>query len=283
MSEAEPLELGAFHTLEVVEDRAAGVLLGDAGILLPRKQVPEGTQVGAQLEVFVYEGPNGRPVATTRQPHAKVGEFGYLRVVDRSDLGAFVDWGLDKDLLVPRNEQYRPLSVGRRYMVAVTTDARGRVMGSNRIREFLDDDTSELSLGQEVRVVPFELHERGMRVIVDGRWEGMIFHDDIYERMRIGDELQGRISKIRPDGKVDVALRARGEKGRAVGRGRLEEALEAAGGFLPLHDKSDPEDIQRTLSMSKKAFKRAVGNLYKAGRLELTDDGIRLIGSDEGD
>lgn len=276
------IQLGAFHTLEVVREEANGLRMGEDEIFLPRSQVPAGVSIGDELELFVYEGRDGRPVATTATPKAKVGEFAFLRVVDSSGDGVFVDWGLDKDLLVPRAEQYRPLRVGRSYVIAVTTDAQGRVMGSNKIREFFDDDTSALVVGRDVDLMAFELHELGMKVIVDGRWEGMVFSDDIYERLRVGDRARGRVSRVRGDGKLDIALRERGVAAMQVGRDALVVALEAAGGFLPLHDKTSPEVIRRELSMSKKAFKRAVGNLLKAGRVELDDTGIRLLES-EGD
>jgi predicted RNA-binding protein (virulence factor B family) len=270
------IQLGAFHTLEVVREEANGLRLGEDAILLPRSQVPPDAVPGDTLEVFVYEGRDGRPVATTATPKAKVGEFAFLRVVDSSGDGVYADWGLDKDLLIPRSEQYRPLRVGRSYVVAITTDAQGRVMGSNKIREFFDDDTRPLKAGQEVDLMAFELHELGMKVIVDGRWEGMVFSDDIYQRLRVGDCARGKISRIRGDGKLDIALRERGHAGMQVGRDALSLALEAAGGYLPLHDRTPPEVIRRELSMSKKAFKRAVGNLLKAGRIELEAEGIRL-------
>ncbi len=269
---------GAFHTLTVSEETAFGMRLGDGSILLPRKSVPEGCAVGDALEVFVYEDAAGRPVATLETPKARPGEFALLEVVDRSAHGVFMDWGLEKDLFVPRDEQVVPMSVGQRHVVMISEDGRGRVMGSARVRDFLDEEVHEAQVGQGVEVMVYEAHELGMRVIVAGRWEGLVYNDEIYEPLRPGARLEGTIAKVRDDGKLDIHTRPRGLAAKiSTDKDVLLAALRANDGQLPLYDKSSPAAIKSVLKMSKKAFKRALGGLLRTGLVCLEDGGIRLL------
>jgi predicted RNA-binding protein (virulence factor B family) len=271
------LQLGAFHTLEVVEEKPFGMLLGDGSVVLPRRNMPKGIVVGEQLRVFVYEAADGRIIAAARFPKGEVGDFAHLKVVDQSQHGAFLDWGLGKDLFVPQDEQASQMMVGKSYVVAITTDESGRAMGSSLIREFLDDDMSPVSVGRSVKLLAYEHHERGMKVIVDKRWDGMIFQDEIYRDLRVGSRLEGTVSRVRDDAKLDIHIRRHGSAGMAEGRDSLVVALEKASGFLALTDKSEPAAIKAELGMSKKAFKRAVGNLLRSGQITLEDGGIRLV------
>lgn len=272
-----PIQPGSFHTLAVLEETSFGLRLGDGDVVLPRAQVPQGCVVGDELEVFVYENASGRMLASTKTPKGAPGSFACLEVVDRSAHGVFMDWGMDKDLFVPRKEQVAPMSVGDHHVVRITSDKQGRVMGSARIRSFLADDLSEVRVGQKVALVAYEAHERGIRVIVEDRWDGLIYEDEIYEDLRVGTRLEGTVAKIREDAKLDVHIRPRGVAAIKSDRSTVLDALRANEGFLPLHDKSPPAAIESRLRMSKKAFKRAVGNLLRAKLIELDGGGIRLV------
>lgn len=271
------LQIDAFHTLEVREEKPFGVLLGDDSIVLPRRHVPEGCKVGDELTVFVYQNADGSTVATSKKPKGKVGEFACLRCIDTMQHGAFLDWGLEKDLFVPNDEQPLRMRVDRHYVVAITTDTQNRVMGSGRVREFLDDDMSALYIGKAVELIVYEHHELGLKVIVDHRWEGMIYKSDLFEKLRIGSKLSGAVTKVRDDARVDVRIRSVGRKGRDEGQEQLLTALRGAEGYLALHDKSSPEEVKEGVQMSKKAFKRAIGNLLRARIIRLEEGGIRLV------
>jgi predicted RNA-binding protein (virulence factor B family) len=270
-------KLGDFHTLEVISEDPSGLLLGDERILLPRRNVPKGCAVGDRVRVFLYADPQGRAVATTREPALRPGEFAFLKVVHRMEHGVFMDWGLEKDLFVPNHEQIQHMRVGQRYVVGLTIDAQDRVMGSNRIGNLLDGDVFELEVGQRVKLMVYERHERGLKVIVDGRYPGMIYDSDVYQDIGIGDQLEGAIATIREDGKLDIRLRETGLAAMSQDAESVLAALKRSGGYLPLNDKSDPRAIRSQLEMSKKAFKRAVGILFKAEQLEIEADGIRLL------
>ena len=272
-----PIQPGSFHTLAVLEETSFGLRLGDGSVVLPRAQVPPGCAVGDELEVFVYENASGRMLASTKTPKGAPGSFACLEVVDRSAHGVFMDWGMDKDLFVPRKEQVAPMSVGDHHVVRITSDKQGRVMGSARIRSFLADDLSEVSVGQKVALVAYEAHERGIRVIVEDRWDGLIYEDEIYQDLRVGTRLEGTVAKIREDAKLDVHIRPRGVAAIKSDRNTVLDALRASEGFLPLHDKSPPAAIESRLGMSKKAFKRAAGNLLRAKLIQLDTGGIRLV------
>lgn len=273
--------LGAFHTLEVMEEKSFGMLWGDGSVVLLRRHVPKDCSVGDQLRVFVYENAEGKTVAVAKTPKGGVGDFACLKVVDRSKHGVFMDWGIEKDLFVPRSEQSSDMRVDQFYVVAITNDEQGRVMGSSLIREFLDDDMSELKAGRNVKVMAYERHERGMKVIVDNRWDGLIYKDEIYQPMRIGTRAEGTVAKVRDDAKLDIHIRSHGMAGMDAGREQLLEKLRANELFLPVHDKSPPEVIKERLSMSKKAFKRALGNLLRERLVRVQGEGIILVDADD--
>lgn len=275
------IAFGHTHELEVVDQRPYGLVLGEDEIVLPRSRVPEGTKVGDRLRVFCYLDGEGRPTATMKMPAAQLGEFAYLRVSGRSRHGVFMHWGIEKDLFVPNDEQPHRLSDGERYPVFITTDKQGRMMGSARVEDFFDDDLSPLEVDARVRVMAYSHHERGVKVVIEQRWGGLVYADEIYRELPLGRFVWGWVDAIRDDNKIDVRLRERGSRGRLDARSTLLEALRAAGGHLALHDKSDPDEIRSTLHMSKKAFKRAVGNLLRAGVVTLDDDGVRLVTDDE--
>jgi uncharacterized protein len=269
---------GTYQQLQVEKITASGAYLASAAgeILLPRKYLPPGLQPGDTIEVFVYLDSADRPIATTRTPKARVGEFAVLTVTDTGRVGAFLDWGLEKDLLVPFSEQPQPMRKGERHVVRVYLDNSGRIAASAKIGKFLETEQIPLQVGEEVELLLYALTDLGAKVIINGRYGGLLFKNELHGRPRPGTRLKGYVRNLRADSKIDVTLKKGGSAEMAGSRERLLKALEAAGGFLPLGDKSPPERIGAVLKMSKKSFKKAVGNLYKEGFIELAADGIKL-------
>ncbi|HEY7774963.1 MAG TPA: S1-like domain-containing RNA-binding protein [Kineobactrum sp.] len=250
-------------------------------VLLPRKYVPPGLEAGDAVDVFLYHDSEGRPVATTVKPKAVLGEFAYLAVVDTTPVGAFLDWGLDKDLLVPFSEQHRPLAVGQFCLVYLFLDKiHGRVTASSKIEKYLDDEEPhDFRAGQQVDLIIANSTDLGWKAIINHSHWGVLYKSDVFRRLSFGQRISGFIKHVRPDGKIDLSL-----QDAASARDRHVDALLAYlgrhGGFAPLHDKTDPQVIADLLGMSKGAFKKAVGKLYKARRLIIENEGIRLTDQD---
>ena len=213
----------------------------------------------------------------TAMPLAEAGQFAFLEVVDLAPHGAYLHWGLPRDLFVPRFLLFEDPSIGDSLMVAIDVDDRGRLFGSNRLVEYFDPDLSALSVGQQVELWVFHRSERGWQVIVDGTHAGQLYDDQVFQSLRVGEKLTGWVQELRSDGKVDVRARRTGRQAIDDDRATLQAALTQAGGFLPLTDRSPPAEIQARLQLSKKAFKRALGGLYKDGRVEIGTDGIRAL------
>ena len=269
------LYLGDFNELEVLRLTEHGAFLdsADGDVLLPGRYVPTSpaARVGDVLRVFVYRDSEDRLVATTQRPLAKVSEFAALRVRDVNAAGAWLDWGLDKDLLLPWRQQQRELQPGDRAVVFVyLDDASDRLVATTRLTRYLDPDTATLTAGQAVALLLTRETDLGFAVIIEQRWSGILYRNEIFQAVQVGDELSGFIKRVRPDGKVDVALQASGyQDAVADATATLLDALRAAGGRLPLCDASDPADIHRLLRMSKKTFKKALGHLYRTGIVTL--------------
>ncbi|MEM8594389.1 MAG: S1-like domain-containing RNA-binding protein [Pseudomonadota bacterium] len=281
MNDVSTIALGQTHTLEVVKEVDFGLYLnaGNLGeVLLPIKYEPEFINIGDSLEVFVYLDSEKRPIATTQTPKAKVGEFAYLRVNDVNKVGAFLDWGLDKDLLVPFSEQHRTMEEGKSYLVYVyINDADGRIVASSKVDKFAEDENEDLEPKQAVELIIANSTELGYKAVVNHRYWGVLYSNEVFQTLSFGQRINGFVKRIREDGKIDLVLQIAREV-RDTHSGTIVEYLDKqTNGFAPLHDKSDPELIKKTFSMSKKAFKRAIGGLYKDGVLEIRDDGIRLI------
>lgn len=264
------LEIGKTNPLTVARKTSAGFLLtdGEEEVLLPTRLAPEGLEPSHSVTVFIYTDSEDRPIATTQKPLAQVGEFACLRVVDQSPHGAFLDWGLDKDLFVPHAEQHEKLVIGQQYVVAVYLDERTqRVAAASKLGSFLDYDVSGLKEDQPVQAVVYAKSDRGALVIVDDRFSGMVHTSELFSPVEIGQSLTGFISKIREDNKLDIRLRHVGKKGKQDAADIVLSALEEAGGTLQLGDKSPPEAIILQLGISKKVFKASIGGLYKAGKV----------------
>lgn len=265
------IEIGKFNRLTVTEHIGPGYTLTDGRdtVLLPNKLAGGEHQPGESLEVFVYTDSEDRPVATTQKPLAQVGDFACLKAVDSSIHGVFMDWGLDKDLFVPKSEQHAPMVVGRSYVVAVFLDnTTGRVAAASRLGEFFDYDLSAVKVGEEVDLLVYGYSAQGTQVIVSDRFSGLVYASEIFSPLAVGQRLKGFVSKVRDDNKLDIRLQRSGQNAQRDAESVVLHALEEAGGSLPVGDKSLKEDVYDLLGLSKKAFKAAVGSLYKAGKVE---------------
>ncbi|MFZ9718484.1 MAG: S1 RNA-binding domain-containing protein [Chitinophagaceae bacterium] len=273
------IEAGKFHRLSVVRIKDAGAYLDDSaqGLLLPRRFVPRGTKVGDMLNVFVYHDSENRLIATTQQPKAQVGDIALLTVVATSSHGAFLDWGLMKDLFVPHSKQISPMRKGGEYLVHVYIDAQtGRVAASQYIEHLLSNDVLTVKEKDEVDLIVYRETELGWTIIINQQHKGLLYASDVFQPLRVGDRLRGYIKQIREDGKIDVAPGIQGYARVEGEADKILRLLKEQNGYLPYHDKSDPEEIYRFFGMSKKAFKMTIGKLYKEQKIELTQTGIKL-------
>ncbi len=275
------IEIGKTHTLPVIKIVDFGVYLDarELGeILLPKRHAPADLSIGDTIEVFIYLDSEDRPVATTQKPKAQVGQFAYLKVVDNTDIGAFLDWGLDKDLLAPFAEQHRPMEVDKSYLVYIHINpADGRIMASSKIDRFLDDDRPhDFKPRQAVDLIIANSTELGYRAIINHSHWGVLYQDEVFQRLSFGQYKKGFIKKIRDDGKIDLTLQG-GQVTRDKNAKLILIYLQKQGGFAPVHDKSDPQQISRLFGISKNAFKKAIGGLYKQRIIAIEKDGIRLL------
>ncbi len=271
-------ELGRMNLLQVheIDENGAWLMAGREKVLLPSREVTEELTKGDTVPAFVYADAEGKPTATLRQPLAEVGEFALMKVNQVNVHGAFMDWGLFKDLLVPLKEQPEPMKPGRSYLVRVRLDRQGRPIGTARIEKCLTPPDDSLAEGQQVDLVVWQFTPLGAKVIVNHRFGGLLYRDEIGNRLNYGDTLKAYVRHIRADGKLDLTLSLAEKGGRDDARAKIMKALADHQGFLPLHDGSPPEQIRQMLGLSKKLFKKGVGGLYKAGLVELSDKGIRL-------
>lgn len=274
------IQLGQFHTLPVVKLTDFGAFLG-AGelgdILLPRRYVEEGLKPGDFVRVFLHMDSEDRPVATTETPKAVVGQFALLQATSITKFGAFLDWGLGKDILAPFGEQQRPMEEGHFYLVYVYLNEHdGRIVASSKIDKFLDKKPPYYRAGQPVDLVIANSTDLGFKAIVNHSHWGVLFSAEVFQRLSFGQSIKGFIKRVRPDGKLDLALQV-GQESRDRNAAIILSYLERNGGFAPFHDKSSPEQITKVFGMSKSSFKRTIGTLYKQGVISLDDDGIRLL------
>lgn len=272
--------LGDYNNLKIVKRVSFGLYLDgdeDGEILLPAKYVPDGYDIGDIIKVFVYLDNEERLVATTEEPLAKVGDFALLRVAWTNDYGAFLDWGLLKDLFVPFSEQEGKMVKGNSYLVYVTIDRKScRIYASARLDKYLSRTKPPYETDEEVDIIVWRRTDLGWKVIVNGNHSGLVFANEVFRVLKTGDRLKGYVKRVRTDGKIDIALQRHGVAGDDDSSMRLLSAIEAQRGFLPLNDNSSPDEIYSMLGMSKKAFKRAAGKLYKQRLIIIDDDGLRL-------
>ena len=272
--------VGQFHTLPVKNLSDYGVYLsfGRDRVLLPNKYVPKDIAVGRKVRVFIYTDSEDRPVATTLEPAGVVGEIVALRVKDTAAFGIFMDWGLEKDLLVPRSEQQGRMEPGETHLVKICLDESShRIYGSTLMAELCPGDAQGLTSGMGVDLIIHSITPIGYTALINHTCLGLLYKNETFEDLSIGDRYRGYVLQIREDGKVDLTLKQPGYASVEGSALKTLGILEANGGFSPCHDKSRPEDIQTAFSMSKKEFKRALGSLYKQGHITLHKaDGIRL-------
>ncbi len=275
------LQLGEFQQLSILRDTEPGLYLGNTEgdeVLLPQKYKPETFEIGDTLNVFVYLDHEERPVATNLEPYVKLDEFGYLQCSDVNKFGAFMDWGLEKQLFVPFKEQARPMKAGNWYIVRLYLDEQtNRLTGSSKTNKFLSNETVSVDVFTEVDILVTHLTETGANVIVNGIHKGLIYKEDIFEDIRTGDRMKAFVKKVRDDNKIDVVLQTPGYKSIEPNANYILDELKAAGGFMPLHDKTDPETIKNELGLSKKSFKKAIGSLYRDKQIRIKEDGIELL------
>ena len=265
------INIGQRNMLEIARFCDFGAYLREPGgkdeILLPMRYLTEAMSVGDMLDVFVYTDSEDRPVATTDAPLAQVGDIAVLEVVGANRFGAFRDWGLPKDLLVPHSEQRARMQVGRSYPVYIYLDnASQRVAASAKIGKFIGNLYPELKRGEEVTAVVYERNEVGFRCAVNSLHQGIIYADEAFRPIHIGDTLTAYVKLVRPDGKIDLTLSGNAADRTRELADRIEEALRVAGGHIDLGDNSDPDDIRRAFQCSKKDFKKAIGLLLKTSR-----------------
>ena len=274
------IEIGYTYDLDVVKETEFGVYLDaeDLGeILLPSKHAPDNLKVDDTVEVFLYLDSEDRPIATTQTPKAEVGEFAYLEVTDNNQVGAFLDWGLDKDVLVPFAEQHRPMNVGDSYLVYLYLDNQGRIAATSWIdKVVLEDDEHDFYPQQSVHLIIANSTDLGFKAIVDHSHWGLLYRDEVDQRLSFGQSIRGFIKHIRDDGKIDLSLKS-SQQIRDSHSQIVHDYLRDHNGFAPVHDKSSPAQISDLLGMSKKQFKKAIGGLYKQKVITIEADGIRLV------
>lgn len=290
------IKLGDYNILRIKEEarrEGYGEVFGlylDGGvegdILMPQKYVSEGVKVGDDIECFIYLDQDERPIATTEKPLAKVGDFAYLECSWINEYGAFLHWGLTKDLFCPFREQKKRMEIGDSYIVHVHIDEESyRIMASAKVEHFVQKPQSAkevaLKQGEQVDLLVWQKTDLGFKVIINNTYAGLVYQDQLFKYIHTGDKLPGYVSAIRPDGKIDISLQPLGQAAATDFATTLLEYMERNGGRCHLGDKSDPEEIKRQFQVSKKVYKKAVGDLYKRRLIVITDNGIELVPTKE--
>ncbi len=282
----EKIRLGDYNTMVVVKRVDFGLYLdgGKAGeILLPSRYVPEGVEIGDELEVFIYLDQDERIIATTEKPLAKVGDFAYLEVKWVNEYGAFLGWGLMKDLFCPFREQKKKMEIGESYIVYVHIDEDSyRIVASAKVDRYLNKDHCPLNSGDEVELLVWQKTELGFKVIINNEYPGLVYEDQVFSLIHTGDRMKGYIQTVRNDGKIDVSLQKTGRQQTLDFSDTLLNYIRAHEGFCPFNDKSDAGDIYREFNVSKKVFKKAVGDIYKRRLITIASDGLHLTKKQDG-
>lgn len=274
------IKVGEYNVLKVIREVPFGLYLDDGGegILLPKRFVPPGTKTGDDLNVFLYHDGEDRLIATTQQPKGILGDIVKLRAVSVNPQGAFLDNGLMKDLFVPKSKQQRGMIPNGEYLVKIYLDEQtGRLAATEKIESFLSNDTLTVKELEEVDLLVYRRTDIGYVVIINNRHTGVLHHNEIYRNITAGDRFRGFIKKIYPDNRIDVSAGKPGYQRVEDETGKILRLLKENGGFLPYHDKSDPEAIYDFFGMSKKTFKMTTGNLYKQRKIGFEKEGIRLV------
>ena len=273
------LQIGTYHTLKIARDTKVGLFLVNENeeVLLPKKYVPADFHIGDDITVFVYLDHEERPVATTLKQYITLNQFAVLKVNYTNKFGAFLDWGLEKDLFVPFKEQARPMEKDKRYVVYLYEDEKtNRLVASSKINQFLEQETIDLEKNQEVDVMVSHITDVGINVIINGKYRGLAYKNEVFETVSPGYKTKAYIKLVRPDGKIDVSFQKLGVEVIDASAQSVLQALQQNNGFLALNDDSHPEEIKSVLKMSKKSFKKAIGSLYKQKLISIKENGIQL-------
>lgn len=276
------INVGEMNILNVLERKADGVTLSKESssetVFLPEAHISKDLMVGSEVVVFVYRDTNsGRLLASLNTPIAMVGEFGFLRVKEIHEFGSFVEWGIEKDLLVPGNEQKEKFGSHGRKLIRVCMEEDGeRIFGTTKFGKYIAEQFMSLEEGERVNIQPTEKTKLGYRCIVEKKYLGMIYHSEVFEKIDLGVHYSGVVKNVRDDGLIDVALQTQGVGNLYESSDKVLNFLNKVGGSSHLNDKSSPEEIKRLLAMSKKTFKSAIGILYKQRKITISKDGIRL-------
>jgi predicted RNA-binding protein (virulence factor B family) len=275
------IEIGKINKLTVTSEVANGFYLSDGDnedvAFISRSMAP-GITVDQIVDAFLYVDNNDSVLATLQHPRALLGEYALMSVVDTVTFGAFFDWGISKDLLVPDTEQKLVVRNGEEHIVRVCLDERTRLLyGTTKLGKYIQGSDFDIKEADKVEIVPSNWEELGYRCIINKKYIGMIYHNEIFSEVEIGTPLKGVVKKIRPDGLIDAALQVQGIRNLTNSKEVILGYLEAVGGKSPLNDKSSPDDIREALSMSKQTFKNTIGMLYKARKIKISKDGIELV------
>ena len=273
-------EFGKFNKLRVIQELNYGVYLDGEGlgeILLPRRYVAENCQIGDMIEVFIYHDSQERLVATTQKPFAIVGQFALLKVKAATDVGAFLNWNLPRDLFVPFREQKQKMVEGELYVVYVYLDEKsGRIAASSRLDKFLGKQETDFHDGQKVDLLICDRTELGYKAIVDNTCWGILYENEVFQTLKSGQRIEGFIKKVRDDVKIDLCLQKPGYENVDDISEKILDILKAHGGFIAVSDKSSPDLIYKLFGTSKKTYKKAVGALYKRNIISIKDEGLKL-------
>ncbi|WP_127717073.1 S1 RNA-binding domain-containing protein [Halobacteriovorax sp. HLS] len=274
-------EIGKVNSLTVSRETKSGFYLKDDDsideIFMPPSMAPINLQVGQTIEAFIYIDTKGGLIATDQRPYAQVGEYALMRVVDNQEFGAFFDWGIEKDLLVPGNEQKVKVRNFEDHIVRVCLEeGTDRVYGTTKLGKFIENSVFDFAPGDSIEIVPVQKTDLGFRAIINKKFIGMIYDNEIFSKVVLKKTYQGYAKKLREDGLVDASLQVQGIKNVVDAKETILEMLRNSGGHSPLYDKSSPADIKMALSMSKQTFKNAIGMLYKERKITISAEGIKL-------
>ncbi|MEO5649628.1 MAG: S1-like domain-containing RNA-binding protein [Ginsengibacter sp.] len=272
--------MGEFNVLKVIKEKAMGIFLddGDVGILLPKRYVPAGTKIGDELKVFLYHDGEDRPIATTQKPFGILGDIVKLKAVNVTNQGAFLDWGLMKDLFIPKSKMNHFMQLNGEYLVKIVLDEQtGRLAATEKLEPFLSNEELTIQVKDEVDLLVYRQTDIGYEVIINNIHKGILHNNEIYRRIAIGDTFRGFIKNILPENKIDVAAGKPGYTRVEDETEKVLRLLKENDGYLPYHDKSSPEEIYSFFAMSKKTFKMTTGNLYKQHKIVFTKTCIQLV------
>jgi predicted RNA-binding protein (virulence factor B family) len=278
------IEIGKYNELRILSKTEAGLNLtdGDKLVILPYQYVPNGVEIGDNITVFVFVQKDGRLTGTTQKAYAEVGDFAFLKVASDGDDGVFMDLGIDKDVYVPDREQKRPMQKGYKYVVYLYLDeSNDRLLASSKLYDFVEEDGFDFEEGDEVSLLITEETDLGFNAIINNTYIGLLYNNEVFDNIQPGEMRKGWIKKIRVEGKIDLTLQPSGYGHILDSKEMMLKELKKNGGVIELGDKSSPEDIYHRFQISKSAFKKTIGSLYKERLIVLSDDSIRLITDDE--